>query len=480
MSFNVSHIANEKLSVQLTGNNIIKTLGATALDVSQYECGFINVTLGWGTGHLEGSYDSGVSYVRIAVQNVQTGTSFQRIDMRGQYFADLRGLTHLKYIVDYTAAGTGEHSAKVSLLATFNQPKPSVQRKTNKKYAPSTPSVMGKLTPTSPGRQITDLDLKNGVVYAYSGPTISKSADYGTVWTNVINAGQPWGTASFSNGSVKKLPNGKILAILHNGANTEIYLSDAVEANFALVYSFPVEGVVSPGFGLHVYGDIILLAPYKPQTRLAANPLRIHLSKDGGVTWAVIHTSPAIDTWHYHDVVFDPYRQRIWAVTGDQHNLANVYFSDDFGTTWATLWTEANVAGKAPTQFTTVHPMPDVVIFGTDQVGFQGAYKYYRQDGNHIFEPCYSRKTPGSVGDATYRGHQLWEAGAIYIASKNPTCIFATKDGENFYLVWSTSDTTASINTVLGVDKNNKMVAIGSVGTTGNALIFDAPTWFEI
>ncbi len=453
------------------------TINATPTDVTAQSMGIATVDIQWGTTHFEGSSDGGTIYTTLPTMNVETKTVFSRLDMKGTYCVDLRGLTHLKYVVDYTAGGlTNPANVSTVLFAEYPESFNTDITKASVFYEPDS-SIVGTPALLTSGRTLDDVELSTGTLYAHAGENISKSINYGTSWLNVISSGEPWGAATLNNGAVRKLHNGKLLVIVANNAGqTEIYLSDVNEANFVKTYNFTQEGIVSPGFGLSVYQDIILFAPYKEQPRLSTDPLHAYASQDGGSTWSIVFTAPETATWHTHDIVYDPYSTRIWITNGDDFSRANVLYSDDFGATWHTLWADG-LSSKS--QFTSISIMPDCVIFGTDQVGYQGAYIWYRNNtGNtDVYEPCYSRGLPGRSGDASYRGKQYWDCDdVVYYTSKNPTSIIATKDGVNFYEVWVSPDPLETLNFICGVDVNNKIIGFGNHG----ALIATAPTWSEV
>lgn len=471
--------ANEALRVDLYNQIIAPLYGVdvtnVAVDVSTYTYALVSVILGWGTGHFESSVD-GVTFATISAKNTDTGTTFSRIDKIGLYYVDLRATNRLKYVTDYTLGGTGVHTATADLFSQYSAfSVPEISRPSSY-YAPS--PLVGSLVPTPSGRYVLDVDNKTGALYATAGPYISKSINYGASFANILTAPLPWGTASLNSGTIKKLDSGRLLVIIYNNAgNTEMYLSDTNETNFVLVNSFPVEGTVSLGFGISIYGSTILFAPYKQQTRLATDPLHIHMSRDGGLTWSHAHTAPATQTWHYHDVAFDPYRQRIWFTCGDYRPLANVFYSDDWGATWKTLW----ITGVAPTQFTTIHPMPNLVVFGTDQSGYHGAYRcFFKPDGSHVLEPIYARCAPGGNGAASYRGKQYWDAKAVYFSSVSPSVLIATKDGETFYTLWGSPIANTAISLIFGEDVNHKLIFYGTNAGVPSVMVCDAPVWSAI
>ena len=449
------------------------TISATETDVSIYSSAVVNVEIEYGTGHFEGSSD-GVTYSTVPAKNIETGKAFSRIDMWGRYFIDLRGVSHLKYVVDFSSPNKiNPTSASAMLYAAYEQGTPLLNPVPAVQYAPDN-LITGTPAPLPSNRIMCDVDLSNGTIYANAGGYISKSTNGGVSFTNIFTT-IPWGSATLNYGLVKKLHNGKILALVPDNLDgeTEIWLSDANEENFAKVYSFDIEGKCNPGFGLSIYEDYIIVAMYKEQVRAADFPMHIHASKDCGATWGTIHTAPAIERWHYHDVAYDPYTGRIWMTNGDSPPLSNAWYTDDWGVTWESLWP----TGVSKSQFTTVSVLPDRVVFCTDQVGFQGAWVYYKTNGilSPVYEPVFSRGDPGRTGDASYRGKQSWSTdGVVYYFSDTPSVVIATKDGYNFYTLWSSE--TSSFYNHFGVDVNGKIYLLGPQG----ALITDAPTWSQI
>ena len=132
-----------------------------------------------------------------------------------------------------------------------------------------------------------------------------------------------------------------------------------VNGEFTKVFTFPVSVGVPRHGCLNAYYDdlrnIVVLASYGKfgESRFG------YLSVDGGVTFKQIFEAEG-DTSHYHihDIAYDQYQDRIWIASGD-YTSDKIYFSDDRGTTWT-------VAHGTGYQSTTIVPMPDYVIFGSD------------------------------------------------------------------------------------------------------------------
>ena len=123
-------------------------------------------------------------------------------------------------------------------------------------------------------------------------------------------------------------------------------------------------GYISASFGWDLQDNNIFLSTYG--THNVANPPRwAYRSKDYGSTWNIIFEKQIIDMaepafFHIHDISYDPWTSRIWIITGDTKN-AQVYYSDNNGA----KWNEVYEVGKIQ-QFTTVIPLHDRVIFGSD------------------------------------------------------------------------------------------------------------------
>ena len=144
-----------------------------------------------------------------------------------------------------------------------------------------------------------------------------------------------------------------------------------VNGEFTKVFTFPAGVGVPRHGGLNAYYDdlrnIVVMSSYGKfgESRFG------YLSVDGGVTFKQIFEAEG-DTSHYHihDIAYDQYQDRIWIASGD-YISDKIYFSDDRGATWT-------VAHGTGYQSTTIVPMPDYVLFGSDYVPL-GVYKWDRE-----------------------------------------------------------------------------------------------------
>jgi hypothetical protein len=57
--------------------------------------------------------------------------------------------------------------------------------------------------------------------------------------------------------------------------------------------------------------------------------LRIWSSTDNGDTWELVHTLPAGSAKHIHNIIWDPYRQGLWVLTGDGEGECALLFTPD-------------------------------------------------------------------------------------------------------------------------------------------------------
>jgi len=57
--------------------------------------------------------------------------------------------------------------------------------------------------------------------------------------------------------------------------------------------------------------------------------LRIWASDNAGENWELAHTLPANSAKHIHNLVWDPFRQGVWVLTGDGDNESALLFSPD-------------------------------------------------------------------------------------------------------------------------------------------------------
>ncbi len=215
--------------------------------------------------------------------------------------------------------------------------------------------------------------------------------------------------------------------------------------------------------------------------------VNIFRSRNGGATWDAVYELPR-SVRHFHEVTYDPYRNRIWVATGDGPGQGNVIFSDDMGDTWQMLGAFGHMTNK-----TTIHPMPTCVLFGTDTIASSSLTRWVEplnlENPDPNMEVVYTADLNEVVTVAS-RGSQYWHSGAVYTAFRERdyrSVLIGTKDGVNFYKLWSMletpGDTTPKpgLHNIYGPDVNGKMVGL-YVNFAGESRLWiaDAPTWVEI
>ena len=124
-------------------------------------------------------------------------------------------------------------------------------------------------------------------------------------------------------------------------------------------------GRTSNSMGHAVHEDVIVIACYGRSDFESGNhPNEVILSTDGGASFDLVLEPETVDedaaNNHIHDVEYDPYAERIWVAVGD-HGNSQVYWSDNFGDSWAELTERGGV-----TMITQVAAFKDNVVFGTD------------------------------------------------------------------------------------------------------------------
>lgn len=453
----------------------------TGLDVTPYASAVLTLALGWGRGIVEASWDDGTTWHAHPVRSLYSGHDSARLYVRGQYWVDLTGVTHLRYVVGKTLNAPNALTGAFSV--TRSAPPQPAETGTVKRFAPTPPQIVSP-TILQLDRLVCDLDLATGTVYAFAGPNLYKSADYGENWSAIT---KPWGDNDRVN-FFRKLPSGRLLAVvgIDDPAVVRAYLSDASETDLTMVNEYAVPGGYNQGFGISVYDDVIAYGHYTGAAAPRETDSYLWLSRDGGATWAAAYTLDR-SIRHFHDVVFDPYANRVWFCAGDGYPQALVGWSDDWGATWHLLWEP----GTSPAQFTTIHPTPDAVYFGTDHGINQGLYRHVRRNSVDDADPALDAFViwkDGAEGVAC-RGSQWWEMGAIYstvIEGHFLTHLNASKDGHNWYTLWRMRD--AAVQTTLkpglyatfGVDTNGNIV--GTYANNDGWYLWKAaaPSWDEV
>ncbi|PKH09869.1 hypothetical protein [Planomicrobium sp. MB-3u-38] len=325
-----------------------------------------------------------------------------------------------------------------------------------------------KLYENLPINKVTEYENQNvlevthdGVVYCYEGLTLQKTVDFITFET----------LHTFPNGFdyVFKLQNGSIFVVLDNGS---IWLSDETEGNFQLLTSeLSGQGHHTNTSRAYVYNNILLVGEYKLPVGSLGN--KVFISTDYGKTFKISLLPEQLEVIdHTHSIVYDPYEQLIWVATGDKYASQRIYWTRDFGDTWETH-------AKGRYRMTTIIPLPDCVLFGTDEEEVIGTYKYERQSegvtpanfvahldfkylyapGEYIFgwtsQPSIVHNTASPYAYFGSRiSHDYTSVGTGKIG------VFKT-DGKDYYTLWEFDggdrQTPYGVSSVHGPDKNGRV-----------------------
>lgn len=199
-----------------------------------------------------------------------------------------------------------------------------------------------------------------------SGSRLYLSDDEGETWERILDAGLGEGRIELA--VMTNHPNIDE-SIVFVGGNSKVYkstdLNDSSHNSWQLIIDEPSSGYFSSRYGWSLNGRIMMLSSYGSLD--AENPPRfIYLSRDWGETFEEIEMKTISEmenpeTFHIHDVEYDPYSSRIWVAVGDQEN-SNVYYSDDWGVNFERIYAH----DSRTTQPTSIHALPDRVIFGSD------------------------------------------------------------------------------------------------------------------
>lgn len=155
---------------------------------------------------------------------------------------------------------------------------------------------------------------------------------------------------------------------------------------------------------------------------------------------------------HGHGGCIDKYSDRLWVVTGDSYPAVGIFYSDDWGYNWTLVSTGVHMPSSGSrSQFVTVIPMEDCVLFGNDGVG-DGYWRLFR-DGNGLFskiECCY-QYTGSNTQLVTISGGHCYLPDGTMLGLINPHesinytttrgGIVATRNGHNFKKLYEDSFT---------------------------------------
>ena len=212
-----------------------------------------------------------------------------------------------------------------------------------------------------------------------------------------VNEGSSWTTvkSGFTNEitSIMELDDGEAILYINNFGGGLVYRSTGwstshTTATWALVLTPTGGRMVGYGLNSATFGDEAIvtgtgkygvLGMYGGQTGTSGDQTTmgryVYWTENYGATWSLIldlyiwsANGGGAGGMHIHGAAYDPYWDRIWVVYGDRvvNNKSDVVYSDDHGVTWTQLDVPAEWINYKDFQSTTVLPLNDYILFGSD------------------------------------------------------------------------------------------------------------------
>lgn len=422
----------------------------------------------------------GERWIDVRAVDINTKTEFDFIHHPSEFIVDVDSANLFRLSLSLPF---GSGSATVKAVPLNN--KINIKTREIKTYRPKQIRPDAVLRESSSTARPTTVK-KDGTWYGVTGNAFVKSNDYGENWETIFQVGDDRAR------QIKALDDGTLLLVTRDG---KVYKGGENESNFTETLSLISPDVVlAESLGLDVFENYVFIVEYGNKGG-EDPPRRAFMSNDYGTSWKMIFEEEVRPDFHIHDIAFDPYEELVWIVTGDNYQNSNVIVSDDFGGEWHYVYEY----GECPSQFTGILPMANCVLFTTDN-RHDAVYRWNRSEKGFdslariILEPAFTiiRENPGSesfgtIGYVDHNGDGSAYFGYIQHHSniRRKATVWATKDGYNFYSIWTSADFPESetgfvgITHVSGLDEEGYL-AIGLTGLGINSLRLKKPDWTKV
>ena len=180
----------------------------------------------------------------------------------------------------------------------------------------------------------------------------------------------------------------------------------------------PINVLFHKSSGKIIWGDYV--------TSSGTNEISIYQSEDLGKNWEQIYTFPIGQIRHIHNIIYDPFRNHYWVLTGDADHESGIWKTTDFKSY------EPFLFGSQKFRAVSIIPQKDGLIIPSDSEWEKNYIRYYDFSTNSLTDlqavdgSCMFAK---KVNDS-YLVSTMYEPG-VNEDYKN-TDLWISKDGKNW------------------------------------------------